>query len=47
MNFFNDEDLLNKYSKNASNFMLNKWNYDFYNKCFNDAINQINNFNEG
>ena len=47
MNFFKDEDLLNKYSKNASNFMLNKWNYDFYNKCFNDAINQIDNFNEG
>lgn len=47
MNFFNDEDLLNTYSKNASNFMLNKWNYDFYNKCFNDAINQIDNFNEG
>ncbi len=46
MNFFNDEDLLYKYSKNASNFMLNKWNYDFYNKCLNDAINQIDNFNE-
>ena len=41
MTFFNDEELLYLYSRNASKFMQEKWNYNFYNNCLNDAIEKI------
>lgn len=44
MELYKNEDLLNQYSKNASNFMIKNWNYDYYYKCLNRAINQIDNF---
>ena len=41
MTFFNDEELLYLYSRNASKFMQEKWNYNFYNNCLNDAIEKV------
>ena len=42
MTFFNDEQLLYLYSKNASKFMQEKWNYKLYDKCLNKAIEKVN-----
>ena len=41
MTFFNDEELLYLYSKNARKLMQEKWNYNFYNNCLNDAIEKV------
>jgi len=38
---FNDAELLNRYSRNASDLMKNKWNYDLYNNCLNKAIKKV------
>ena len=41
LTLFNDAELLKRYSENASELMINNWNYDFYNKCLNDAIKKV------
>tara|TARA_B100000900_G_scaffold416180_1_gene449764 strand:- start:1136 stop:2185 length:1050 start_codon:yes stop_codon:yes gene_type:complete len=41
---FENKDLFYKYSKNATNFMLENWNYNYYDKCFSEAINKIDDF---
>jgi hypothetical protein len=38
---FNDAELLKRYSRNASDLMKNKWNYDLYNNCLNKAIKKV------
>ena len=38
---FNDAELLNRYSRNASDLMKNKWNYDLYNNYLNKAIKKV------
>ena len=38
---FNDEDLQQLYSKNARKLMQEKWNYNFYNNCLEDAIEKV------
>ena len=42
LTLFSDTELLNRYSKNASNLMKNNWNYDLYNNCLNLAIQKVN-----
>ncbi len=41
LKLYNDKEMLLKYSKNAKEFMIKKWNYDLYNKCLNDAIKKV------
>ena len=41
LTLFNDAELLKRYSKNASDFMKNNWNYDLYNNCLNKAIKKV------
>ena len=41
LTLFNDTKLLDRYSKNANELMLNNWNYDLYNNCLHDAINKV------
>jgi glycosyltransferase involved in cell wall biosynthesis len=41
LTLFNDAELLKRYSKNASDLMKNKWNYDLYNNCLNKAIKKV------
>ena len=41
LTLFNDDELLKKYSKNASDLMKNNWNYDLYNNCLNKAIKKV------
>ena len=38
LEFFNNKDLLNTYSKNAYDLMKNYWNYDLYINCLNKFI---------
>ena len=38
---FHDEDLQQLYSKNARKLMQEKWNYNFYNNCLEDAIEKV------
>jgi len=38
--FHNPKKLL-VFSKNASDLMQNKWNYDFYNNCLNKSIDKV------
>lgn len=41
LTLFNDEDLLKEYANNASKLMQDNWNYDLYNKCLNDAVKKV------
>ena len=41
LDFFNNKDLLNTYSKNAYDLMKNYWNYDLYINCLNKFIGKI------
>ena len=41
LTLFNDAELLKRYSRNASDLMKNKWNYDLYNNCLNKAIKKV------
>ena len=41
LELYNDPNLLIQLSNKATNFMKNNWNYDFYNKCFNDAMKKV------
>ena len=41
LEFFNNKDLLNTYSKNAYDLMKNYWNYDLYINCLNKFIGKI------
>jgi len=41
LTLFNDAELLKRYSKNASDLMKNKWNYDLYNNCLNKSIKKV------
>jgi len=41
LTLFNDAELLQRYSKNASDLMKNNWNYDLYNNCLNRAIKKV------
>ena len=41
LKLYNNFPLLLKYSKEASDFMQNNWNYNFYNKCLLDAIKKV------
>ena len=43
LTLFNNSELLNNYSKNASDLMKNNWNYQLYNKCLNELIKKIEN----
>ena len=45
LTLFNNSELLNNYSKNASDLMKNNWNYQLYNKCLNELIKKIENDN--
>jgi len=38
---YRNEDLLQMYSGNARKLMQQRWNYNFYNKCLNDAIHKV------
>ncbi len=41
LNLYNDADLLMQFSKNASDLMRNHWNYALYDKCLQDAIKKV------
>jgi len=41
LTLFNDTELLKRYSENARDLMKNKWNYDLYNNCLNNAIQKV------
>ena len=41
LNLYNDADLLMQFSKNASDLMRNHWNYGLYDKCLQDAIKKV------
>ena len=41
LNLYNDADLLIRFSKNASDLMRNHWNYALYDKCLQDAIKKV------
>ena len=41
LEFFNNKDLLDTYSKNAYDLMKNYWNYDLYINCLNKFIGKI------
>ncbi len=41
LELYNDPDLLQEFSKNASDLMRNHWNYDLYNSCLNDVIEKF------
>jgi len=41
LTLYNNKEMLLKYSENAQDFMKEKWNYDLYNKCLNDAIKKV------
>jgi glycosyltransferase involved in cell wall biosynthesis len=41
LTLFNDSELLNNYSKNASDLMKNNWNYMLYRQCMMEFINTL------
>ena len=41
LELYNDADLLMRFSKNASDLMRNHWNYGLYDKCLQDAIKKV------
>jgi glycosyltransferase involved in cell wall biosynthesis len=41
LTLYHDKEMRLKYSENAKKFMREKWNYDLYNKCLNDAIKKV------
>ena len=41
LHLYNDADLLLRFSKNASDLMRNHWNYALYDKCLQDAIKKV------
>ena len=41
LHLYNDADLLMQFSKNASDLMRNHWNYALYDKCLQDAIKKV------
>jgi glycosyltransferase involved in cell wall biosynthesis len=41
LQLFEDENLLKKYSVNATTLMKEYWNYDLYESCLNDAIKKV------
>ncbi|MBC8298561.1 MAG: glycosyltransferase family 4 protein [Pelagibacterales bacterium] len=41
LHLYNDADLLMRFSKNASDLMRNHWNYALYDKCLQDAIKKV------
>jgi len=41
LTLYHNKEMLLKYSENSQEFMKEKWNYDLYNKCLNDAIKKV------
>ena len=41
LTLYHNKEMRLKYSDNAKKFMREKWNYDLYNKCLNDAIKKV------